>query len=211
MSNAERVISYIDGFNLYFGIKSTGRKHLYWLDIEKLSKDVTKPGQVITKVNYFTARINNDPLKQKRQNTYLEAVESLHTVTTFFGKYVSKKIQCPHCSNRYKIHSEKMTDVNIAVEMLGDAHRDEFDTAILFSADSDLVGTIREVKRDFPVKRVLVAFPPGRTSKELQSVADGVIHLTKNKLSQCQLPEMIEKNDGYQLKRPDKWKKITQA
>ena len=32
----ERVIAYIDGFNLYFGLKSKGWKRYYWRDLERL-------------------------------------------------------------------------------------------------------------------------------------------------------------------------------
>lgn len=41
----ERVIAYIDGFNLYFGLKkSTGRKY-YWLDLHALATRLLKRDQ----------------------------------------------------------------------------------------------------------------------------------------------------------------------
>ena len=40
-----------------------------------------------------------------------------------------------------------------AVELLGDAHADRFDTAIIVSADSDLSGPIGNVRSQYPVKR----------------------------------------------------------
>ena len=46
-----------------------------------------------------------------------------------------------------------MTDVNIAVEMLADAFHNEYDTAILISADSDLSAPIKKVKSLFPQKK----------------------------------------------------------
>ena len=58
-----------------------------------------------------------------------------------------------------------MTDVNIAVELLGDAQDDVFDTAMVVSGDSDLYGPIEAVRRRYPHKRVVVAFPPDRVSK----------------------------------------------
>ena len=39
-----------------------------------------------------------------------------------------------------------MTDVNIATAMLTDAYRDRFDTALLVSADSDLVPPVRAAR-----------------------------------------------------------------
>lgn len=55
-----------------------------------------------------------------------------------------------------------MTDVNIAVKILGDAGDDRFDTAVIVSGDSDLTGPIEEVRARYPNKRVVVAFPPNR-------------------------------------------------
>ena len=57
-----------------------------------------------------------------------------------------------------------MTDVNISVALLGDAQDDLFDTAMIVSADSDLVGPVQAVLRRYPEKRVLIAFPPRRVS-----------------------------------------------
>ena len=52
-----RVIAYIDGFNLYFGLKSKGWKRHYWLDVVGLSRSLLKPGQTLQAAHYFTARI----------------------------------------------------------------------------------------------------------------------------------------------------------
>jgi len=57
-----------------------------------------------------------------------------------------------------------MTDVNISVEVMADAFQNQFDIALVLSADSDLVGPIETVRRLFPTKRMVVAFPPKRTS-----------------------------------------------
>ena len=52
-----RVISYIDGFNLYFGLKDKGWKRYYWLDLAALSGALLKPGQTLESTHYFTARL----------------------------------------------------------------------------------------------------------------------------------------------------------
>jgi hypothetical protein len=54
----KRVITYIDGFNLYYGLKEKGWKRYYWLDIRKLSESLLKPWQELNEVKYFTARIS---------------------------------------------------------------------------------------------------------------------------------------------------------
>jgi uncharacterized LabA/DUF88 family protein len=61
-----------------------------------------------------------------------------------------------------------MTDVNIAVQLMGDAFDDAFDVALVVSGDSDLTTPIRRVRERFADKRVIVAFPPRRHSAELK-------------------------------------------
>ena len=55
---AQRVIAYIDGFNLYFGLKAMGWRRYYWLDLFKLSRNLLKTNQELVAVKYFTARIS---------------------------------------------------------------------------------------------------------------------------------------------------------
>ena len=40
-----RIAAYIDGFNLYFGLKHKGWKKYYWLDPVALSQALLKHGQ----------------------------------------------------------------------------------------------------------------------------------------------------------------------
>jgi len=54
--------------------------------------------------------------------------------------------------------------VNIAIALTSDAFRDQFDTALLVSGDSDLTGPVLQIKQLFPAKRIVVAFPPARSS-----------------------------------------------
>ncbi|MCH8333764.1 hypothetical protein IIC65_07510 [Candidatus Sumerlaeota bacterium] len=49
------------------------------------------------------------------------------------GYYQDQKIKCRMCGGQWMKAEEKMTDVNIAVEMLQDAHLDAFDDAIIVS------------------------------------------------------------------------------
>ena len=64
-----------------------------------------------------------------------------------------------------------MTDVNVAVEMIGDAHDDVFDTAIIVSGDGDLTGPLSAIRRRHPGKRVVAAFLPNRSSFRLRGAA----------------------------------------
>lgn len=71
-----RVTAYVDGFNLYFGLKAKhGRKYL-WLDLQALAASLLQPGQHLEHVHYFTARVRNDADSERRQSDYLDALAS---------------------------------------------------------------------------------------------------------------------------------------
>jgi hypothetical protein len=74
--NKERVIVYIDGFNLYFGMREAGFHNCRWLDISVLVQNILQANQSLVEIKYFTSRVSNNPDKQKRQSTYIDALES---------------------------------------------------------------------------------------------------------------------------------------
>ncbi len=203
---AERVIAYIDGFNLYFGLKDRGWKRFYWLDVALLVENLLKPGQELAGVKYFTARISGSPGKQSRQNAFLEANAEIGKCTMYFGHYLQKLRECPRCRYKHQVPEEKMTDVNIAVEMMADVQQDKFDTALLISADSDLTPPAMKIKALFEGKKVVAAFPPKRNSQRLASVVDAHFTIGRGKLSKSLLPENVEKSDGITISRPSRWK-----
>ena len=212
----DRVAVYIDGFNLYYGLKSKreGRRGkrwpcYYWLDVRSMSEKILRRDQQLTLVRYFTARVHhdeNDPGKVRRQNLYIEALSTLPDVVIHEGYFVEKDRTCRNCGSRYKGYEEKMTDVNIAIELLGDAYDDRFDTAITISADGDLAGPVAKVRRKYPGKKVIMAFPPDRNSVRLQKLANGFIRLRRDTLRTSQLPSSITGADGLLIRRPQTWK-----
>ena len=98
-----------------------------------------------------------------------------------------------------------MTDVNIAVRLLEDAQDNEFDKAIVISADSDLASPIESVMRRHQDKQVVVAFPPNRRSDQLRATATETISLGRKMLSKSQFPAKVQKDDGFVLDRPAYW------
>lgn len=201
----ERVITYIDGFNLYFGMKSEYGNRFLWLDVEALSQNLLNPQQSLVEVKYFTSRVSNQPEKEKRQNTYLEAISEYTSSLIFYGHYQSNILTCRSCGSQWPSPKEKMTDVNIATHILVDAFNDAFDTAILISGDSDLLPPILAVKNNFPDKRVGVFFPPKRHSIQLKNQVDFSGLIGRKKLKDSQLPEQIIKKSGFVLHKPDNW------
>lgn len=202
----ERVITYIDGFNLYFGLKESKYRRYYWLNVQLLAQNLLRPNQQLMRTKYFTARVSRPPDKQKRQSTFIEALETLKDFDIFYGHYQQNPFDCKKCGNRAWIPSEKMTDVNIAVEMLTDAFQDNYDMALLISADSDLSAPIERVQTLFPKKQVILAFPPNRSSEKLKTVAKTHFTIGRKKLADSQFPETVQKVDGFILQRPESWK-----
>lgn len=196
---------YIDGFNLYFGMVESGLKNCKWLDLYALANLIKNNSHTLNSVKYFTSRVNNNPAKQKRQNTYIDALLTT-PITLIQGQFRSEKMRCNMCGNEYYDSKEKMTDVNIATHMIIDAYKDEYDVAILISGDSDLVPPVKEIRKNFINKEILVAFPPKRESNELKKIANSSFVIGKNKLLNCQFaPELIDKY-GVKLTRPIEWK-----
>jgi len=205
----ERVIAYVDGFNLYFGLREKRLRRFYWLDVHGMAKQLLKAHQTLAGVKYFTSRVSataRDPGQGRRQSTFLEALATLPDTSLFFGQYLAKRMTCWNCGAVWEKQEEKMTDVNIAMELLVDAQQDVFDAALLVSADSDLTGPVLKVKALFPKKRVVVAFPPARVSERLKREAHGWLNIGENVVRQNQLPNPVVKPDGIKLWKPAEWK-----
>ncbi len=199
----QRVAVFIDGFNLYFGMKDNCPQ-CKWLDVVALAHSLLKPGQTLMGVQYFTSRVRNNPDKEKRQSAYLDALRHVGAQITY-GHYQNGTTGCSRCGHSWAISNEKMTDVNIAVAMLMGAVKDEYDVAILISGDSDLVPPINAVRQHFPGKQVVVAFPPGRHNLNVKNAASGSFILGRAKLLANQLPLTLTKPNGHVLTKPSAW------
>jgi uncharacterized LabA/DUF88 family protein len=213
----ERVVAYIDGFNLYFGLRESGLRDCYWLNLVRLAENLLRPGQELVSTKYFTARISGglagDPAgrrkamdaKRKRQSDYLEALGTLPGFQMYEGHYLGKPVRCRSCGSSWRTHEEKMTDVQIATELLLDGLNGRFDTALILSADSDLVPPIHAVRKQFRDKRIVVGFPPGRASVQLKRAAHATFTIGPEVLRQSVFPERVPKPDGFVLRRPPQW------
>jgi hypothetical protein len=84
---------YVDGFNLYFGIKRyetrNGRLHK-WLDIDALSRH-ERPNDTVNRIRYFTARVKprpHNPGQASRQEVYLRALRTLPHLSIHLGQFL---------------------------------------------------------------------------------------------------------------------------
>ena len=201
----QRVITYIDGYNLYHGLLEAGLRSSRWLDLPKLGRSLLKSGQQLTLTRYFTTRVKGDPAKARRQALYVDALTTRGGIEIDFGHFLSKRVTCHSCGHTWTKSEEKKTDVNIAVRMLEDAYDDRFDTAIVISGDSDLATPVETIRRRFPHKRVLVAFPPKRYSHELCRVADATFRIFNRNIRTSHLPATVTTRNGTTLTAPQGW------
>jgi len=201
----ERVIAYIDGFNLYFGIREAGFDQSRWLNVKKLVNSLLQTNQELVGVKYYTSRVSNSPDKQKRQSIYIDALESTDT-EIIYGNYQDGSEECNRCGHIWRTAKEKMTDVNIATAIIVDAYKDVYDMAMLISGDSDLTPPIKAVHSLFNNKRVFIAFPPKRSNSSMSLVSKGSMIIGRKKLADAQFDEEVISKTGYKLKIPTEWK-----
>ena len=205
-----RVAVYIDGLNLYYGLNAAGWQRFQWLDPRRLAENLLRPGQQLVSVGYFTARFlprrdRDGSRRHERQDAYLQALETVPGLRVQYGYHQAQRVICARCGAVKETFEEKMTDVNIAAALLGDAQRDIFDTAMLISGDNDLSGPVSIIRQEYQQKRVVVAFPPRRYGQKLDAVATASFHIGRSRLRRSQLPASVDKGDGHIIARPAEW------
>ncbi|HSX10867.1 MAG TPA: NYN domain-containing protein [Chlamydiales bacterium] len=188
----ERIICFVDGFNLYHALKDLDKPYLKWLDLQLLFSRLTRSkSQVITQILFFSAYPTWKPDSYLRHRLYVKALSS-RGVTPIMGKFKIKPKKCMNCQAKWESHEEKETDVNLALALLDLAYKDRYDHAFLLSRDSDLAPAVRKVKENFPQKKITVLAPFNyRHSAELIQASDGHKTINMEHISTSLFPEKI--------------------
>ena len=161
-----RTTAFVDGLNLYHGIRDEGHLKFRWLDIEGMVDSLAGEagGSLgmsldVTRVVYCTSIVTHKQAS-RRQDIYLQALEQhCKRIEIRRGSYEEKVRVCANCNAKVGFQTEKQTDVNLAVEMVMDAMRPEGKRAevqLLVTGDTDLLPAIRAV-RDCGVEVVAIA------------------------------------------------------
>lgn len=201
------VIAYIDGFNLYHGLKDRFGHRYLWLDLVKLVSRL-RPNDNLVAVRYFTAMVRNDPPAEARQQDYLSAMSANAgpVLQIVRGRYQAKSVSCRQCGASWVSYEEKETDVNIAVSLVADAAAAAADIALLISADSDLCPAIRTARTVAPALRMIAVFPPRRYSFEVKTLIPSAIQLAQADIRNSLLPTIVtDPARGSKYQRPAKW------
>jgi NYN domain len=199
---ARRVIAYIDGFNLYHAIDDLGDSSLKWVNLWSLSASLLRTNEQLTAVKYCSAYATwmAGPFSRHRQ--YVRALECAG-VLPIMGRFKDKPRQCHACKARWISHEEKETDVNIAIHLVRDAILNQFDRAIVISADSDLVPAVKLAAEHDQTKEVFVAAPPGRfaSARDLKPR----LEITIGRIRKHLFPASLTHPDGKPVTRPPEY------
>jgi len=201
-----RVSVYIDGFNLYHGLKEHSKAREYrWLNLWSLSESLLRRGHRLERVLYFTSLPPWNPRKVARHQAYLAALTSVG-VEIIMGRFQKDLAFCyADCKQPFDVYTEKLTDVHIATSILRDAVLDRFDWAYLVTGDADQAPTIRTLRAIAPTKEVYVVFPPRRHANELATTAVAHIGpLSARKIKPHIFPDEVSVGNRV-IHKPEGW------
>jgi hypothetical protein len=201
------VIAYVDGFNLYHGLRAKYRHRFLWLDVVELARRI-RPHDRIAVVKYFTAEVLDDPDALARQRTYLSALRAHGgpALEIVLGRFQTKRYTCRECNVSWTSYEEKETDVNIAVSLVADSAARASAIGLIISADSDLCPAIRTARSLNSRRGLVAAFPPRRSSFEISSLIRRPFTIAETDLRASLLPDtVLDPRTGAPYKRPDKW------
>lgn len=204
MNVKRRVAAYIDGLNLYHGMKAAGLDDYRWLDVERLMDELLDPGEEVAHITYFNASAWAIE-KRERQADYLAALTAATSVTVVLGAFMEKFWHCSDCRVRNIRHEEKRTDVAIGARLVHDLHTMDFEIAAIVTGDSDVVAAI-DVARNVRDVTIRSIFPPKRGSEDLKRVADEFRRMKKKHIEVSLLPDPCFDSDGVAIPCPDLWK-----
>ena len=216
-----RTIFYIDGFNLYYGLRLR-KKHktkrgiflktgkYKWLDLEHLCRGLRKHDDILA-IKYFSAKIKGNGNEVLRQEIYWKALTTTPIVEIIEGKYLVSypKMELYNHPSKQRVqvikNEEKGTDVNIACHMIIDAYNNNCDIFALITNDSDLTFPVKYI-RDTLNKKVLIYNPhKNKPSTSLKNSATGINYINDNMLLKSQFPKDIQLKDGTICSRPAEW------
>jgi uncharacterized LabA/DUF88 family protein len=155
----DRIAIFIDGSNLYHGLRSSFRRHD--LNFAEFASKLCGSRRLFRTYYY---NVLQDPTQ--RPDTYREQQEFLDNLR----KTPYLEIRLGSTKLTQGIPVEKGIDIMLATDLLYFAWNDFYDVAVLVSGDSDFAYALQAVKN--MGKHVEVAYFESGVSKDLLNVAD---------------------------------------
>lgn len=219
----KRVIAFVDGFNLYHSMDNNTALHRYkWLNLHELISQFLPSTETLQETRYFTAYATWNPQKVGRHKHYVTLLERFG-VRAIFGQFIEKDktslVPCTNpcqqgnkpniCGKTYKTHEEKLTDVNIAVDMLRVCIRNECESIYLISGDNDLVPSLKAIQELFPSIGICVLLPINSKAKRLMSICKQCgfryARIKEEHLKKARFSDLTEV-DGQTFSCPPNWR-----
>jgi uncharacterized LabA/DUF88 family protein len=219
-----RTYAYVDGYNLYHGIIDPRNKvpdgfnahskdrpwgNLLWLDLEKFIKSYNLPYVNLAKIKFFEAPSYKVSSLQRQQN-YKNALLTLNTVddqSFFGGEFKTNDIKCPNCGEKITHHTEKRTDVSIAVELMGDFYLGNCEAMVIIGGDTDFFPAIEKIMLFDPNFLIYIIFPPHRSSMIMKKLVGNnrCRKIDYKRLVRYQFPTRLVL-DGHIIEKPIEYK-----
>lgn len=182
-------------------------------------RDLLLKGFDVKKIYYFTANVKSPPHDEgqaARQQAYFRALRFNPRVEIVESTFLAKNEYMPIFPWQYeqngepvkvkvKHYKEKGSDVNMATQMLIDAHAAACDAQFVLTADSDLVMPVTYLKSIG--KTIGLILPTEKDSKEIKRAAEPLVYrIRQNILAASQYPDILKDSKG-EFNKPSKWKK----
>ncbi len=179
----KQAMVFIDGSNWYHAMKSIGlysSRIDYWNFARKLSEE----HRSVVEIRYYVGKVSGDLTRTREQEQFLNTIKN-QNVRVVLGSVEKQRVQPDKnqiqqtlkklrgafsdlnpmildelerlMSEGTYVDKEKKVDVNLAVDMVARAMKNEFDVAYLVSADSDFVPAVEIVRETG--KKVFAATP----------------------------------------------------
>jgi uncharacterized LabA/DUF88 family protein len=163
----ERVMVFIDGANLFFSAIDLSIKPDF--EYIKFVQKLVGKDRKLMRVYYYDAHIDQktDPQRYRRQQIFLQKMNGLKYFEVRKGRMFNGR--------------QKGVDVRIAVDMVTHGFKNNYDIAVIVSADSDLVPAVENIKAEG--KQVELAFFD--KCWELKNSCDTFIELTPDFFNDC--------------------------
>lgn len=191
----ERVMVFIDGGNLYVGVKF-GLNLQKSVNIDTLVNKLVSGRRLARAYYYTTPSPRPNSSQGKAHQRFLDKLGWVENLQLRRGRIVprSHTIECPKCKEtfKYNVYTQKGVDTRIAVDMVTLAVRDAYDTAILVSGDSDLAEAVNYIREQTNKKVENACVPNKSWAKTLREAADKRIPLTREYLMDCLLEASLE-------------------
>lgn len=196
MADKLRVYAYFDGSNFYhYCLQSYGIKNINFFDFT--NQVINLNTEKLIKIKYFNCPVSQQdyPEIYPKQQRFFDDLRKTPLVELLLGNLVkrplgkinincpscgyqkSEILTCPTCKRRIDVKqcfkfSEKGVDVKLAIHMLLDALENKYDTALLFSSDSDYSPAINYIIKSLKKDVIYCYFPYHKTNELMQVCTD---------------------------------------